>query len=124
MSILRAALAAHPLEACGLLLGDQPGRITAATVARNVADAPYSRFEIDPAHLIHWQRKAREEGLWLAGCWHSHPDGTIIPSRLDREGAEGLPFLWLIVAGDAMALWQLDAGGFRPMRLVREAADL
>lgn len=122
LSILGAARAAHPLEACGLLIGPSGGRIDAATVARNVATQPAHRFEIDPGHLAQWQRRAREQGRALIGCWHSHPDGRLEPSAHDHVGARWPGLLWLIVGGEAMALWQPMARGFRRVPLVRGAA--
>ena len=123
MSILQAAQAAHPLEACGLLLGTGT-RITLATVAANVAPDPARHFEIDPAHLLHWQRRTRTDGQRIIGCWHSHPDGSATPSAADRAGAEGLDLLWLIAAGGHLRLWRVDGPGFAPVGLVRCAPPL
>ncbi len=119
LSILAAARAAHPLEACGLLIGPSEGRINAATIARNIAARREQQFEIDPGHLARWQRESREQGQRIIGCWHSHPNGQLAPSADDHHGAQWPGLLWLIVAGEAMALWRPAARGFQPVPLVR-----
>jgi proteasome lid subunit RPN8/RPN11 len=92
-------------EACGLLFGTD-GRITQATVARNVAADPWHRFEIDPAHLFDAHRRSRAGPARLIGCWHSHPNGQGEPSRHDREGVTDESWLWLIVAGGRIRAWR------------------
>lgn len=119
LSILAAAARAHPLEACGLLIGPAGGKVAVGTVARNIAADPAHRFEIDPGHLARWQRLAREQGMCILGCWHSHPDGSPVPSAADRAGADWPALLWLVVAGGDMTLWRPQRRGFRPVRLVR-----
>lgn len=110
--ILGAARAAHPLEACGLLFGT-PGRILEATVARNVAATPRTRFEIDPAHLFDAHRRARQGPLSILGCWHSHPDGGPFPSTWDQEGVCDAGWLWLIAAGGRIRAFLPVADGQR-----------
>lgn len=119
LSILGWAAAAHPLEACGLLLGLAGGPIGEATLARNVADTPAHAFEIDPAHLLQWQRRARADGRRIIGCWHSHPDGRLEPSAADHAGALWPGLLWLIVGDGAMRLWRPVPEGFVAVPLVR-----
>lgn len=119
LSILAAARRAHPLEACGLLIGPANGPIRARTVARNIAADPMRRFEIDPGHLAQWQRRAREQDQRILGCWHSHPDNSLVPSMQDRAGADWPDLLWLIVGGDGMRLWRPRGAHFEPVPLVR-----
>lgn len=118
LSIRQAAVAAHPAEACGLLLGEDSTCIIDVTLAPNVAGDPERQFEIDPAHLFYWQRAARARGLAITGCWHSHPNGTTAPSPLDMAGAGWPGLLWLIVGGGAMQLWRAGDGAFCPLHLV------
>ena len=110
-------MASAPHEACGLLFGTAD-RIVEATVARNVAAEPMRRFEIDPAHLFDAHRRSRAGSLALHGCWHSHPDGSLTPSRHDADGVADLSWLWLIATADGIAAWQPAAEGFRPVALV------
>jgi desampylase len=110
--IQRAAAAAMPEEACGLLLGS--GRtIEAASVARNVADDPRRHFEIDPAALFAALRAERAGGQALIGYWHSHPSGDASPSVTDAAMAAPDDRLWLIVADGTITGWQAVAKGGR-----------
>lgn len=110
-AILAAARAAHPKEACGLLLGEGAA-IRAVTVAANVHSDPLRHFEIDPAALIAAHKAARGGGPALVGYWHSHPNGRVEPSAEDRAMAAGDGRLWAIVAGDALTIWQDGPEGF------------
>ena len=103
-------------EACGLLFG-LDGRITRATVARNVAADPTSRFEIDPAHLFDAHRASRAGPDRLVGCWHSHPNGRGEPSRHDRAGVADESWLWLIVAGGSIRACRPIGDGFAEVAL-------
>jgi proteasome lid subunit RPN8/RPN11 len=116
-AIRSATLAALPLEACGLLFG-MPGRVEAASVARNVAGAPRRRFEIDPRHLLAAHRAARNGGPAIIGCWHSHPGGEAIPSARDIVGITEPGWLWLIATSTTIAAWRPEGRGFQPVALV------
>jgi len=105
-AIHAAAAAAHPLEACGLLLG-RTGRIEAAPAARNVAADPARRFELDPAAHFAALRAARAGGPALLGHWHSHPAGPAAPSATDAAMALEPGRLWLILGGGEARLWQV-----------------
>lgn len=111
LAAIRAhAAAAHPLEACGLLLG-QGDRVTIAEPAANVADRPEVAFEIDPGVLIAAHRAARAGGPLVLGCYHSHPRGDAMPSIVDAAAAAADGQLWIIVAGDAVRGWRAVADG-------------
>jgi proteasome lid subunit RPN8/RPN11 len=124
-SLLDAAAAAAPVEACGLLLG-QPDRIVAAIAARNVAADPERGFEIDPALLLRTHREARGAGLQVIGHYHSHPNGVATPSRRDAAAALDNGQLWLIVAAGAVKAFRAVSGAtenmihgrFEPVTLV------
>jgi proteasome lid subunit RPN8/RPN11 len=119
-AIRAAALASDPDEACGLLFGRE-GRISHASVARNVAAEPRHRFEIDPAHLFDGHRKGRAGPERLIGCWHSHPGGSAVPSAHDRDGALEAGWLWLIIGRDGIRGWRPAAHGFDPVPLLELA---
>jgi proteasome lid subunit RPN8/RPN11 len=115
------AAAAHPHEACGLLLG-KGGRITAARMARNVHPSPATHFEIDPQALIDAHRAARGKGApQVIGYYHSHPAGPAKPSATDRASAAGDGKVWAIIAphdpdGD-VRFWIDGEAGFTPLPL-------
>lgn len=104
-----SAAAAHPNEACGLLLG-QGTHITEAREAANIHPAPATHFEIDPQALIDAHRAARcESAPQVVGYFHSHPEGPAAPSATDRAMAAGDGRVWAIIAGEDVRFWQ-DAG--------------
>ena len=104
----------HPLEACGILFGDE-SRIETATLTRNIHPTPSTHFEIDPATLIAAHKAARAGGPGIAGYWHSHPTGNLAPSPTDRANASGDGKVWAIVAGGEVCFWRDGAGGFEPL---------
>ena len=120
-AIRKHAAAAHPLEACGLLLGVS-GRIDTAQPTRNVSAEPSHSFEIDPAALFAAQRAEREGSRALIGYYHSHPNGQALPSARDAARAAPDGKLWIIAAGDTLAAYLAGEGGhegrFRPITLV------
>ncbi|WP_339774427.1 M67 family metallopeptidase [uncultured Thalassospira sp.] len=111
--ILDHAAQSWPMECCGLLISDAglppvatsdngPGRvISRIVVAQNVASDPAMTFEIDPGLLLRTHRAVRDAGEDIIGCYHSHPDGRILPSRTDLARAEQPGFYWLIVGSQA-----------------------
>lgn len=118
-AMVRAAVAAAPSEACGLLVGR--GRDVVRMVpARNTDPSP-TRYTIAPEDHFAALRTARREGLEVIGAWHSHPQGPAHPSPTDT--AEAAPdFLYLIVGLSpelAVAAWQLVNGNFVALSLVR-----
>lgn len=116
-TIRHHAAADHPLEACGLLLG-QPGAVLEAHPARNVADRPERHFEIDPALLLRLHREARGRGLSVLGHYHSHPNGQLAPSRRDAARALENGQIWVIAANGALAAWLATAPSrFTPVEL-------
>lgn len=119
--MMAAADAAGREEACGLLFGLE-GEIREATVAANVADEPWHRFEIEPAHLFDAHRRARAGPLRLMGCWHSHPNGVGEPSARDRAGVADMDWLWLIVAAGKVSAWRPADEGFGAVALIDAAS--
>lgn len=99
-SIADAAEAAFPAEGCGLLVGT--GRrvitVTRLVAAENLlaGDGP-DRFELDPRVRIQMERGLRGTPERIVGHWHSHPDGTALPSVTDLDMAWEPDLVWLIV---------------------------
>ena len=120
LAAMRAhAAAAHPREACGLLLG-AGGRVTEARETRNVHPEPTTHFEIDPQALIDAHRAARTgAGPQVLGYFHSHPAGAAAPSATDRAMAAGDGRIWAIVAGGDVTFWRDDRGGFAALSFAR-----
>jgi proteasome lid subunit RPN8/RPN11 len=120
-AIARAAEAAHPREACGLLVGRADGRGGARVLAVHPADNLLAgespdRFELDPAVRLRLQREIRGTELSVLGHWHSHPSGSSAPSATDAAQAFEAGLVWLIqatdpVTGQALALGAQRATG-------------
>ena len=86
-----------PNECCGLLLG-RDGEIVEIVRARNIADAPATRFLIDPADHFAALRRARQTGLEVVGFYHSHPASPPEPSARDRAEFSYPDHLYAIVS--------------------------
>lgn len=108
--LLAEAIAAHPLECCGLVFGTE-GSIERIQPTANIAADPARTFEIDPAALIAAERAMRDGGDTLMGYYHSHPDGRAAPSACDAANAAGDGRVWLIIGGDTITAWQAVKGG-------------
>ena len=106
--IIAEAAASPDREICGLLFGDS-GKISEAHPAPNIADDPARTFEVDPRTLFAAMKAERAGGPKIVGHYHSHPNGSVEPSERDAEAAKP-GSLWLIVAGEAAALWKAEAG--------------
>ncbi|MEL7198877.1 MAG: M67 family metallopeptidase [Pseudomonadota bacterium] len=106
-----AAQSAHPIEACGLLLGEGT-QITHFTETRNVHPRPETHFEIDPQVLIDAYRDEREGGPQVLGYFHSHPTGDPAPSKTDRAQAAHDGKLWMIAGDGQVECWRDDPDGF------------
>ena len=113
-TLLEEAARAHPLECCGLLLG-QGAAITAAQAVRNVHPDPAAHFELDPAPLIAAHCAARSGGPQVLGYYHSHPNGFARPSKTDCAEASGDGRVWAIVASGQVSWWQDTPRGFEAL---------
>jgi proteasome lid subunit RPN8/RPN11 len=94
------ARAAFPRECCGLVEGVWRGneaRALALHPSPNLAPDP-DRFEIAPTVQFQALKIARAAGHAVIGCYHSHPNGEVLPSARDAAGAGEENFLWLIAA--------------------------
>jgi proteasome lid subunit RPN8/RPN11 len=118
--LLTLANAGHPLEVCGLLLGNR-NRISGLKSCANVHPSPESHFEIDPRALIAAHRAEREGGPLIVGYYHSHPEGPAEPSSTDRAYATGDGKVWAIVGEGRVGWWRDCKGGFVPLSYVAAA---
>ena len=109
-----AARAEFPLEACGILLGDEK-RIDSLRVTQNAHVWPENRFEIDPRALIDAHRTERAGGAKVVGYFHSHPSTISKPSNKDREMAAHDGKVWAIQGTDGVTFWRDDEADFTPL---------
>jgi desampylase len=120
-SDVRAEIIAHarreaPNECCGLLIGID-GAIDASIAVRNVDDHPRRRFTVDPAAHIAVNRRLRNSGRAVVGCYHSHPASPARPSPSDVAEASYDGFVWLIVSlqepAPTIAAFAIESGAVR-----------
>ncbi|GGD99144.1 hypothetical protein GCM10011515_18740 [Tsuneonella deserti] len=109
--LIAEAAAAHPHEACGLLLGTN-GAVCSIRPCANVHPTPDTHFEIDPRALIDAHRAERGGGPRVLGYYHSHPAGPPEPSATDRAQATADGRVWAIVGEGKVGWWQDTAEGF------------
>jgi desampylase len=115
--LLAEAEEAHPIECCGMLLGEG-STITAIQPARNVHPEPSRHFEIDPQVLIDAHRSARNAGAQVLGYYHSHPNGLAEPSVTDRAMAAPDGAIWAIIAAGRITFWRSGDAGFEALPYV------
>ncbi len=95
--MLKACTRALPLEACGLLGGNDDVARSHYPL-RNVADDPARRFLGDPQEQLRALYEMEAAGEELIGIYHSHPNTPPTPSRADIEGAL-YPRLFYVIVG-------------------------
>jgi proteasome lid subunit RPN8/RPN11 len=101
---------AYPHECCGALLGrlTQSGWeiVQTARAANTRTDSAHNRYHIAPVELVRIQRQARNQGLEIAGFYHSHPDHPAqwSPTDLDEAHWLGCSYVITEVAGGKAAV--------------------
>ncbi len=90
-SLRQHARAAWPDECCGVLVGRRSHGDTCTervVPAQNIAEHDRSRnYQIDWETLFATVRQARRSSFDIVGFYHSHPDGSFVPSRKDASTA-------------------------------------
>jgi proteasome lid subunit RPN8/RPN11 len=109
-------------EVCGLLFGTAEA-VEDVVPAANVSAHPTDSFELDPQALFDAVRAERAEGRRPIGHYHSHPNGSALPSARDAAASHEEGRIWLIAAGGEIRAWRALAGGpvesaFKPVELV------
>jgi proteasome lid subunit RPN8/RPN11 len=68
----------YPHECCGVLLGRSTANgwkvVDAVRAENRRTDSAHNRYLIAPIELVKIQRQAQQQGLDIAGFYHSHPD--------------------------------------------------
>ena len=82
----------YPEECCGALFGklDSDERIIIDYMELDNADDDGNRqrnFEISPDDYMRAEKHADENGMVMAGIYHSHPDAAPVPSEKDQKKA-------------------------------------
>ncbi len=88
-----------PFEACGVITGTAAsGGIEASgfRLIRNAADQPTTRFSFHPEDWIAAFFEAQKNQREIVGFFHSHPSGTIVPSKSDLAGFIPWKTYWIV----------------------------
>jgi proteasome lid subunit RPN8/RPN11 len=80
--IVAHALENPEQESCGILAG-RHGRVSEIHRARNVAETPRTRFQMDPHDILSITDEIDAAGLDLLGFYHSHTHTQAYPSPTD-----------------------------------------
>lgn len=89
--------AERPNEACGLI-ASKDGEVVRVVRMQNAAGSPV-RYSLDPAEQFAAYRMFDDEGLELAGVFHSHTHTEAYPSPTDvRLASEDVPYLIVSLA--------------------------
>jgi len=93
-----------PIEACGILGGNQSGVDLQAQLifpARNELHSAH-RYRMDAHDQLDAFNQLEEVGLDMVGIYHSHPQGPSTPSIMDIKEAYYPDAVYLIWAFDGM----------------------
>lgn len=109
----------HPLEVCGLLIGQATQEGWRISEARQVAnlntERAADRFVLDPDAYQRIDRELRGTGSEIVGIYHSHPDCPAKPSPTDLASAwDGLAYIIVSVYNREMKdirCWALNPEG-------------
>uniref|UniRef100_Q01Y58 Metal-dependent protease of the PAD1/JAB1 superfamily-like protein n=1 Tax=Solibacter usitatus (strain Ellin6076) TaxID=234267 RepID=Q01Y58_SOLUE len=95
-ALTRACDEAHPMEACGFLLGSVEGVATEVIMGRESAQER-DTFAIPDHELRRVAAYAQDRGLRILALFHSHPSGSRDLSRGDRAALRYSAWPWVIV---------------------------
>lgn len=78
--------ACYPLEGCGLLAGNEAGRVTAVYPIHNILQSP-TAYKMNPNQQVEAMLAIEATGQKLLAIYHSHPQGPEWPSPTDISQA-------------------------------------
>lgn len=100
--IIYEATTSYPSECCGLLVGNTSDHLHIINNIVPSTNILRSRgndcFEIDPQDRINLERNLRGTTDNVIGHFHSHPNSSNTPSKIDLEMAYEPEMIWLIVS--------------------------
>jgi proteasome lid subunit RPN8/RPN11 len=110
------AAADPPREVCGVLVGADD-RVTDLRRVPNVADAPRTRYELDPEATLSAIDDAEAAGDDVVGFYHSHPESAAVPSAIDETQATWPGYVYLIVSprDEVIRAWRWTGEAFDPL---------
>lgn len=90
------AYACHPNESCGLLAGDDDGRLRLVIATTNVLSS-HTNYTIEPREHFKALRYAESRGWDIIGVFHSHPHTEGYPSSTDIRLAPDPTWIYFLV---------------------------
>ncbi|MCA9900125.1 MAG: M67 family metallopeptidase [Ardenticatenaceae bacterium] len=87
----------YPEEGCGLVAGDEMGRVTAVYPIENSLRSP-TAFQMNPQQQLQTMLALEANGWQLLAIYHSHPHGPETPSVTDVQQAYYPDALSMIVS--------------------------
>lgn len=129
--MINQAYEGNEQEICGILAGQYDENHTLVTKiypAENVSEMPEVRYMIGSEDQFDITESIENEGLEVAGFYHSHPAGPTHPSETDEERATWPGLSYVITALDGYPYvgswrWRADTHSF-DQELVRVSDDL
>jgi len=110
----------RPEEVCGIFAGDygDHARVVDTFRTENVAEAPQTRYEMDPEEQLAVMETIESQGYDVAGFYHSHPAGPDGPSETDRSAATWTDYPHVIVSLNGsnpfVGSWRWTGESFTP----------
>lgn len=114
-------------EICGVLSGehgDVRSRVEEAHPTQNVADAPRTRYRIDPEELLATIEAIESADRDVVGFYHSHPNGPERPSATDEARATwpGSSYVICSLAGEpSLGSWRWTGERFEEEEIVEQS---
>jgi proteasome lid subunit RPN8/RPN11 len=117
-----------PLEACGLLAGDEGatgvGRVDVFYPCANVAESS-KLYTVDPKDFLRADRDAERRGIGILGVVHSHTHTDAYPSPTDVAQAPDPAWHYVIVSlrdeAPSVRSYRIVDGNISEEPVVREA---
>jgi proteasome lid subunit RPN8/RPN11 len=82
----------------------------------NADPSPVS-YTIDPDEHFQAMRHAETMGWEIGGAFHSHPDGTAMPSMIDVQSALEPDWMYLIASPDEIRAFSIRSGEIEEIEL-------
>jgi len=113
-NIFQDSLQRFPIESCGFLIGSRGyfATVTDSKIAENIENK-INRYTINPYEYYQLEKSLEPFHLSIIGFYHSHPNGSANPSKIDIKQAWN-NFSYLIVSLKSQDIleiksWNIDS---------------
>ena len=126
--LMKHAQELFPYECCGVLVGRvRKGKKIVSEVYQTINVVAGQRkdwFQIEPKELMKIFQQVAEEEKDVLGFYHSHPNGSPIPSRSDQEQVSWSFYSYVIVSLDNKGKGEIKSWVFNEDRGEFEEEEL